>query len=184
MAGLGFYINMANCIGCKACEIACKDKNEQPIGVRYRKVETFEGGSFPKPYVFHLSMSCNHCEKPLCVYNCPTGALYKRPDGIVAHDRDKCIGCQYCTWSCPYGAPQYIEEIGKSGKCDFCADLIDLGMNPACVDACVMRALDYGDLDELRKKYEGTDSLNILPSADSTKPSVIINPKPMARKGA
>lgn len=181
---LGFHFDMTSCIGCKTCEIACKDKNDMPVGVRYRQVHYFEGGKFPKPWLFYLSMSCNHCESPLCVKNCPTGAMSKRADGVVVHDREKCIGCRYCTWSCPYGAPQYIEEIGKVGKCDLCADLLDLGQNPACVDACVMRALHFGELEELKEKYGGTRELRVLPDSGLTNPSILITPKPMARKGA
>lgn len=175
---------MTACIGCKTCQIACKDKNDLKVGVLYRKVSSFEGGKFPKPWMYHLSMSCNHCAKPKCVENCPTGALYKRADGIVAQDIEKCIGCKYCIWSCPYGAPQYKEDQGKVGKCDMCADLLDKGENPACVDACVMRVIQYGELDELKQKYQGTQDLAVLPESNITKPSVLINAKPVAEKGA
>ncbi|MBM7854110.1 anaerobic dimethyl sulfoxide reductase subunit B (iron-sulfur subunit) [Desulfohalotomaculum tongense] len=183
MGQKGFYFDMTICIGCKTCQVACKDKNELPVEVLFRKVRTFEGGKYPKPWVYHLSMSCNHCAEPKCVKNCPTGALYKRKDGIVAHNRERCIGCQYCVWSCPYGAPNYLEEEGKSGKCDMCADLIDKGKNPACVDACMMRALHFGDLEELKAKYGGTSNIKVLPDSGITKPSILINPKPIAKKG-
>jgi len=186
MTQLGFHFDMTGCIGCKTCQIACKDKNNLKVGTLFRRVETFEGGKFPKPWVFHLSTSCYHCENPKCVENCPTGALYKREkDGIVALDREKCIGCRYCVWSCPYGAPQFIEEEGKVGKCDLCADLIDLGQNPACVDACIMRVLHFGDIEELRAQYPGGMELNILPDPGITNPSGTITAKlEAAKKGA
>ncbi|BAS26232.1 DMSO/selenate family reductase complex B subunit [Limnochorda pilosa] len=177
MAQKGFYFNATVCIGCKTCQIACKDKNDNPVGVLFRQVHTFEGGRFPRPWIYFLSMACMHCENPPCVRNCPTGALTKRPDGLVVLDKDQCIGCRYCTWSCPYGAPQYIEAEGRVGKCDGCADLVDQGLNPACVDACVMRAIEFGDIDELRRKHGGTDRVKGLPDPALTRPAVTVTPK-------
>ncbi|WP_338824996.1 Anaerobic dimethyl sulfoxide reductase chain B [Moorella humiferrea] len=182
MAQMGFYYDMTICIGCKTCQIACKDKNNLEAGVLFRRVHTVEGGKFPHPWFYHISLGCNHCAEAPCIKNCPTGALYKREDGIVMHDREKCIGCRYCTWSCPYGAPQYIASEGKVGKCNLCADLIDKGEPPACVAACMMRALDYGDLEELRRKYGGTADVKGLPSSSLTKPSILIKPADPARK--
>jgi len=106
--------------------------------------------------------------------------MYYANDGTVQHDDKKCIGCRYCTWNCPYGAPQYIEDNGIVGKCDSCKELRDAGGNPVCVDACLMRCLDFGDLDELREKY-GPDlvqELPILPASNITNPSLLVNPKP------
>ena len=183
MAQKGFYYDMTTCIGCKACHIACKDKNDLPIGVLFRKVYTIEGGKFPHPWFYHLSIGCNHCADPRCVQNCPAGAITKRAeDGLVIQDPSKCIGCKLCTWSCPYGAPQYIEEQGRSGKCNGCYDLVDQGQNPACVDACVMRALDFGDIDELRAKYGATADVVGMPDSGLTGPSIVITPSPEARR--
>jgi len=178
LAQKGFYYDQTTCIGCKGCQVACKDKNDSAIGVIYRRVYDVETGKFPNPRRLHFSISCNHCEEPKCVANCPTGALEKRKeDGIVIHHYDKCIGCRLCTWSCPYGAPQYREEEGKVGKCDMCADLLAKGENPACVDACVMRCLDYGDIDELRQKHGQNADAPALPSSKTTKPNIVINVK-------
>lgn len=174
MSQKGFYFDMTVCTGCKACQVACKDKNNLEAGTLFRKVYTFEGGKYPKPWVYNLSISCNHCEEPKCVENCPTGAMHKREDGIVVHLEEKCVGCKYCIWSCPYEAPKYFEEKGKVSKCNFCADLIDEGKNPACVDSCVMRAIDFGDIDELRKKYGGTADIKTLANSSITKPSLLI----------
>ncbi|MGC7870159.1 DMSO/selenate family reductase complex B subunit [Desulfosporosinus sp. SYSU MS00001] len=183
MAQLGFYYDMTICSGCKVCQIACKDKNDLDVGIFFRKVYNFEGGKYPNPWEYNLSIACNHCAQPKCTQNCPTGALYKREkDGIVMHDRDKCIGCKLCTWSCPYGEPQYIEKLGKVGKCTFCADLIDKGQNPACVDACQMRALQFGDIEELRKKYGNNADIKPLPDSGITHPSLTIKANKEAMK--
>jgi anaerobic dimethyl sulfoxide reductase subunit B (iron-sulfur subunit) len=184
VAQKGFYYDMTACIACKACQVACKDKNDLPVGIIYREVHTFEGGAYPHPWSYNLSISCNHCKNAPCVKNCPTGARTKRAeDGLVVVDSEACIGCQYCVWSCPYGASHFIEEKGIVGKCNGCADLLAQGQNPACVDACVMRALEFGDLEELRKKHPGAVlSVNGMPSASLTTPSFLISPKPEARK--
>ncbi len=183
MGQLGFYYDMTVCTGCKVCQIACKDVNDLDTGTLFRTVYKFEGGEFPNPWAYNLSISCNHCAHPKCVENCPTGALYKREkDGIVMHDREKCIGCRLCTWSCPYGAPKYIEKLGKSGKCTFCANLLDKGESPACVSACQMRALQFGDIEELRKLHGAEADIKVLPDSGMTHPSLTINAKKEAKK--
>lgn len=127
-------------------------------------------------YAYWLSMSCNHCEDPICAKNCPTGALQKRPgDGVVFIDQAKCIGCRYCVMSCPYGAPQYNPKTGKTGKCDMCKDLLAKGEKPVCVTACPMRVLEAGKIEELRKKYQGVDQIKGMPEP-KTKPAFVITP--------
>lgn len=183
MAQKGFYFDMTACSGCKTCQIACKDVNNLDVGILYRKVYEFEGGKYPTPWSFPLSIACNHCAEPKCVANCPTGAMYKRPeDGLVIHRREKCIGCRMCLWSCPYGAPQYNSKTGKAGKCDGCADRVAQGENPACVDACLMRCLQFGDIEQLRKKYGGTAEIKGLPASNATSPSLTVNPSPPAKR--
>ncbi|HML89641.1 MAG TPA: dimethylsulfoxide reductase subunit B [Methylomusa anaerophila] len=183
MAQKGFFYDMTVCTGCKTCQIACKDKNNLEVGVLFRKVDYFEGGKYPDPWAYPLAISCNHCAKPKCVPSCPVGALAKRPqDGIVTQNRKKCIGCGACIRSCPYKAPQYIAKEGKAGKCDLCADLIDKGENPACVDACLMRTLQYGDIKDLKKKYGGTADVKGLPDSSLTSPSLAIKPNKQARR--
>jgi anaerobic dimethyl sulfoxide reductase subunit B (iron-sulfur subunit) len=184
---LGFYFDQKACIGCRTCQIACKDKNDLPVGVIYRRVHSFEVGAFPDPCVYHYSASCNHCENPACVAGCPTGAMHVADDGTVVHDDSRCIGCQYCVWNCPYSVPQYRSDAGVVGKCDACADLRAAGGNPACVDACVMRCLEFGPLDELMEKHAGedlTDKLTILPDSSKTNPSLLVNPRPAALEGS
>lgn len=183
MAQKGFYFDMTVCIGCKTCQIACKDKNDLPIGVLYRQVFTVEGGKYPKPWMYYLSIACNHCEDPRCVQNCPTGAMQKRAeDGLVVVDQEACIGCRYCIWSCPYAGPQFVEEKGVVGKCDGCVDLTSRGMMPVCVDACLMRALEFGDLAELKQRHPDATEVASLPNPALTSPCLLITPKPEARQ--
>jgi anaerobic dimethyl sulfoxide reductase subunit B len=185
---MAFYFNASACTGCKACAIACQDRNSLPVEIRWRRIYQYGGGSWtPHPYlllpnnvfVYSLSISCMHCEEPACVDVCPTGAMTKRSsDGIVLVDQTKCIGCRYCEWACPYGAPQFDTAAGVMTKCDFCQDLQAEGKDPACVDACVMRALEFGDLQELRAKYGDVDAIEPLPTASITKPAIVITPHP------
>lgn len=180
MGQLGFYFDITLCIGCRTCQIACKDKNDLDIGILFRRVKAFETGVYPNPGSYNYSSACNHCSNAKCVTGCPTGAMHYSDDGTVQHDADVCIGCRYCTWNCPYGAPQFIQEKGVVGKCDSCKNLREAGENPACVDSCPMRCLEFGDLDELRAEYGSglVQEISVLPSADVTNPSLLINPKP------
>ncbi len=148
---LGFIHNNVDCIGCRACEIACKDKNGLAPGPRFRRVQYIEGGTYPEVFAYKVNMSCNHCAEPACLPACPTGAIYKRKkDGIVDIDSTLCIGCRRCEATCPYGAPQYIPDQNIVSKCNMCVDEIDAGRKPYCVMACMMRVLDIGPIDKLR----------------------------------
>lgn len=175
---LGFYFNMAHCTGCRACQTACNDRNDNPAHVVFRRVSTYQVGTYPTATRVNYSAACNHCASPACVANCPTGACQQAEDGTVFNDQSVCIGCQTCVNSCPYGHPQYDEANNVSGKCDSCKAFRDNGQNPVCVDACPMRALEFGDLDELRAAHPGelVSELPILPSASETTPSLLVNP--------
>ena len=148
---LGFVHNNVVCIGCRACEIACKDKNGLAPGPRFRRVMYVEGGHYPDVFAYKVNMSCNHCADPACLPTCPTGAIWKRADnGVVDIDSTLCIGCRRCEAACPYGAPQWdpTEHIVK--KCNMCIDELEAGRKPYCVMACMMRVLDIGPIDALR----------------------------------
>lgn len=182
---LAFYLNESACIGCKVCQVACVDKNDLPVGVKWRRVYDYGGGSWVplddvmvpnNVFSYSISVSCMHCQEPLCVDVCPAAAITKRDDGVVLIDGNKCIGCRYCEWACPYDAPQFNASAGVMTKCNFCEDLLAKGQNPACVDACVMRCLDFGEFDELVKKYGSQRSIEPLPSADLTNPSIVLTP--------
>jgi len=184
MARLGFYFDMTKCTGCRSCQVACKDRNMLEIGKLFRKVHTYETGKFPNPGYYNYSAACNHCADAKCVTGCPSGAMhYDNTDNTVQHDFAKCIGCQYCVWNCPYGAPQYIDSLGKTRKCDACKGLRDAGENPVCVDACNMRVIEFGDLADLRAAHPGeelTDAIAIFPDPAITQPSILIRPRSYA----
>ena len=147
---LGFIHNNVDCIGCRACEIACKDKNGLPAGPRFRRVQYVEGGTFPEVFAFKINMSCNHCAEPACLPTCPTGAIFKRKDnGVVDIDSTLCIGCRKCEAACPFGAPQFNVEENIVQKCNMCIDELEAGRKPYCVSACMMRVLDIGPIDQL-----------------------------------
>lgn len=181
---LGFYVDTSLCQGCKTCQIACKDKNNLKVGNLFRRVTEVEGGGYstqgfgivPQVFAYHLSMSCNHCEDPKCVPVCPTGASYKRAqDGLVFINKDRCIGCRLCEWACPYNARQFDGK--KMTKCDACQDLLEKGENPACVDSCLARVLEFGRIEQLQQKHKNTsqDFLG-LPDSNITKPNILLKP--------
>jgi formate dehydrogenase iron-sulfur subunit len=132
-----FHFDMKKCIGCKCCVVACNEQNGNPAAINWRRVGDIEGGFFPNATRAYLSMGCNHCLEPTCLSGCPVDAYTKDTvTGIVRHSADACIGCQYCTWNCSYGVPQYNPERGVVGKCDMCHGRLEMGQSPACVSAC------------------------------------------------
>ena len=147
---MGFVHNNVDCIGCRACEMACKDKNGLAPGPRFRRVQYIEGGTFPEVFAFKINMSCNHCAEPACLPACPTGAIFKRQDnGVVDIDSTLCIGCRKCEAACPFGAPQFDVAENVVKKCNMCIDELEAGRKPYCVAACMMRVLDVGPIDQI-----------------------------------
>lgn len=141
----GFHFTADNCIGCHACEAACSEKNALPAHISFRSVGYVEGGSYPDFRRVNISMACNHCDDPVCLKGCPTRAYTKFAEyGAVLQDPDICFGCGYCTWVCPYNAPQLDPVEGHVSKCNMCVDRLEVGLKPACVSACLAGALDFG----------------------------------------
>ena len=168
MTQLALVIDLNVCVGCHACVTSCKEWNtsgeagpmvdkfaygENPTGTFFNRVQSFEIGTYPQTETVHFPKSCLHCEEPPCVPVCPTGASYKREeDGIVLVDYDKCIGCKYCSWACPYGAREIDEKQKVMKKCTLCVDRIydqklpESERLPACVMACPTSARLFGDI--------------------------------------
>jgi Fe-S-cluster-containing dehydrogenase component len=197
MTRYGMVIDLGRCIGCHACSLACKAQNGTSSGVWWSKVLTAEVGQYPSSRITSTPMLCMHCKNPACVDVCPTGASYKRPDGIVAVNYDQCMGCRYCETACPYGARTFIDslkayypkfglnpyeqmmyakhQVGVEEKCNFCMDRIASGLQPACVAACPGYARFFGDLDdpnsEVSKLITRKHAEQLLPEL-GTNPSV------------
>ncbi|MEM7218845.1 MAG: DmsC/YnfH family molybdoenzyme membrane anchor subunit [Pseudomonadota bacterium] len=170
----GFYFNADNCIGCHACEAACAEKNETPAHLAFRSVGYVEGGSYPDYQRLNISMACNHCDDPVCLKGCPTAAYTKHAEyGAVLQDPDTCFGCGYCTWVCPYNAPQLDPVEGQVSKCNMCVDRLEVGLKPACVSACVGNALDFGVIETVPEGRQDADAtIPGFPDPRITQPNI------------
>jgi Fe-S-cluster-containing dehydrogenase component/formate-dependent nitrite reductase membrane component NrfD len=144
----GFAIDQRTCIGCHACTVACKTEHEVPVGQFRTWVKYVESGEFPATTRDFGVMRCNHCTDAPCVKICPTQALFKRDDGIVDFDNERCIGCKACMQGCPYDAIYIDEDTHTAAKCNFCAHRVDEGLEPACVVVCPTHSIWVGDLDD------------------------------------
>lgn len=163
----GVLYDSTKCIGCRACQVACKQWNEMPAET------TTNTGSYenpPKTSAYTLTkirfnelehdgkfhwvftkIQCMHCEHPACAEACLVGAFQKTPEGAVVYDDNKCIGCRYCMVACPFGIPcyQWDDPTPWVRKCNFCADRQAVGLKPACVTTCPTGALKFGERDDL-----------------------------------
>lgn len=181
---LAFHLNSDACSGCKTCQVACKDRNNLRTGVHWRRVYEVTAGAWTRKgtawsttaAAYHLSVSCFHCAVPVCANSCTVDAIWKRPDGIVLIDADRCTRCYKCEADCPYGAITHDRPTDPVGKCDFCLAEVEAGRSPACVAACPSRALGFGDLPELRKSHGPLDRVFPLPDPSIAEPSVVITP--------
>ncbi len=169
MKRLGMVIDLKKCIGCHTCTLACKVDHGTPPGVFWNLVIDQEVGAYPSVKRQFIPRLCMHCENAPCVVVCPTGASYKRDDGLVLIEEKKCLGCKQCLLACPYGA-RYLNqskggyfpagwtpaeevlyrgwEFGVVEKCNLCVDTIAKGEDTACVRACPLRARIFGDLND------------------------------------
>lgn len=148
MPSYGFAIDLRKCIGCHACTIACKAEHQIPVGVNRCWVKTVEKGAFPSTRRFFFPVLCNQCDAAPCVRICPTGALFKRRDGIVDLHGDACIGCRACMVACPYDQLFIDPDTRTAEKCNFCANRIENRLEPACVSVCPTACRVFGDLDD------------------------------------
>ncbi len=170
----GFHFTADNCIGCHACEAACSEKNQLPAHISFRSVGYLEGGSYPAYKRMNISMACNHCDDPVCLKGCPTRAYTKFAEyGAVLQDPEICFGCGYCTWVCPYNAPQLDPVQGQVSKCNMCVDRLEVGLKPACASACLGGALDFGLIETTPAGREQAKSaIPGFPSPEITHPNI------------
>jgi molybdopterin-containing oxidoreductase family iron-sulfur binding subunit len=190
-------IDLARCVGCDACTVACQTENGTPPGIHYAPVYRKEVGKFPQAKVVFLPTLCMHCADAPCMKACPTGAISKREkDGIVLVDQDQCCGSKACIIACPYGALHFYEEKaghygqdltapeqlglekftpGTVQKCTFCVHRVDKGLEPACVITCPTHCRIFGDLDdpesEVSRLSRERNVVSLRPDA-GTNPSV------------
>ncbi len=204
---LGLVIDLDICVGCHACAVNCKEWNTgghsapltdqapygaDPSGIWFNRVHTYEvtERSTDAPgRTVHFPRSCLHCEEPLCVTVCPTGASYKRAeDGIVLVNADTCIGCKLCSWACPYGAREFDEDDGVMKKCTLCIDKIynenlePVDRVPACVATCPAGARHFGDLGdpnaEVSRLVAGRDGYDLMPEMGYRPVNKYLPPRP------
>ncbi len=172
MARMKFFCDVERCIECNGCITACKNVNDVPWGINRRRVVTIKDGEAGER---SLSIACMHCSDAPCIAVCPVDVIYSTEDGVVLHDKDGCIGCGYCFYACPFGAPQFpgngfFSSRGKMDKCTFCAggpeedhsaaEFSKYGANrladgklPLCAEICATKALLAGDASTISDIY-------------------------------
>lgn len=171
---MGFLFNQNLCIGCRACEMACRNEHHTPASIHWRRIKKITAG-------IYLSMSCNHCDSPECFRVCPERAFTKRKDGIVEIDATLCNGCRLCVNACPYQAPQFNPETNKVTRCQMCYPRQDHGLPPACVEACTTGALTAVDLHDASLP----DTVKVIPGFSDrklTRPAILFYPLREAKR--
>lgn len=165
-------IDIGKCNGCHCCQIACKDehvandwspiaKPQPEVGHFWLKLTDVEQGSIPKVRVRYMSEICQHCDAAPCMAACKSNAIYKRDDGIVIIDPEKCTGNQNCMDACPYKVIYFNKDINIAQKCTMCAHLLDKGWKePRCVDVCPTGALQFGEEEDLKDLLQDAEILN------------------------
>ncbi len=176
-----FVIDVSKCNGCYNCQIACKDehvgndwspyaKPQPDTGQFWLKLNEYVRGTFPKVKMHYLPLLCMHCEDAPCISACPIdGVIYRRKDGLIIIDPEKCSGCKSCIDACPFGAIYFNENLNIAQKCTGCAHLLDNGWKePRCVDACPTQALKFGEESEWKE---------LMAKSEILKPELGISPK-------
>ncbi|MFV0481613.1 MAG: DMSO/selenate family reductase complex B subunit [Campylobacteraceae bacterium] len=188
----GFFLDQSQCIGCRTCQLTCKDYKDTPIGVSFRRVSEYESGEWLDDkdatsvtpvgvFAYYSSISCNHCDEPACAKVCPTGAMHKTSFGIVEVNPKKCIGCKACAMACPYGSPQYNKQKKHMTKCNGCRERLEQDLLPICVASCPARALHAGPISELREQHGHLASVAPLPKYEVTRPNLVLKPEKHAQ---
>jgi len=171
----GFVIDQRTCIGCHACTVACKEENRVPLGAFRTWVKYVERGHYPDTRRYFSVLRCNHCDDAPCVTICPTVALYRRSDGIVDFDGERCIGCKSCMQGCPYDALYIDPDTNTAAKCNYCAHRVEVGLEPACVIVCPEQAIIAGDLDDPDApiaRLVATEPVQVRKAEQGTRPKV------------
>lgn len=159
------FLDIQRCSGCQTCTVACMDQNDLFTAKKqdaWRQVFQIENGAFPEAKINYISLGCLHCQNAPCISACPTVAIYKDDrTGIVHVRQELCIGCHNCAQACPFAIPRFSED-GKMQKCQMCAERIEHGLEPACVQACPTKALKFGELNELCQQVEAIAVQNLF----------------------
>ena len=166
-AKIAALVDTTRCMGCRACQVACKQWNQLPSektrfrgtyenppslsAVTWTKIQFFESSNGKQEWRFR-KQQCFHCDKASCVTVCPTGAAKELPNGIVIIDQSLCTGCKYCVEACPFQTPKFSEKTGTAIKCRFCWDRVSNGLGPACVKACPTGALFFGRREDVLRE--------------------------------
>ena len=160
--------DLNRCVGCLACNVACKMANGVNIGEYWNKTvcvgptpKTDGSGQFPDVEMYFVTLHCQHCTDPECVEVCPTGASYKDENGVIQIDVDKCISCGSCVTGCPYGVRHLNSETAIAEKCNFCIEKLERGELPQCVVSCGGRARFFGDIEQGIENFEGPGIMDV-----------------------
>lgn len=161
----GFIFDLNKCVGCHACVVACQIENGIDQHVPWREISTFNSFQHPKLPVFYYSLACNHCEDAPCMKNCPALAYSKDTDlNTIVFQADKCIGCKYCTWACPYDVPKYFHRDGVVEKCTLCTNRLNEGLKPACANLCPTGALGFEEIElQEQSRIAGFTEVSVNP---------------------
>jgi Fe-S-cluster-containing dehydrogenase component/formate-dependent nitrite reductase membrane component NrfD len=171
----GFLIDQNRCIGCHACTVACKAEHNIAVGVNRTWVKYIEKGRYPNTRRHFAVLRCNHCDDAPCIEICPTVALFRRTDGIVDFDSQRCIGCQSCMQACPYDALYIDPDRNTAAKCNFDASRVEMGYKPACEVVCPTQAILSGDLDDADSEISGRiamEKVSVRKPEKGTKPKL------------
>ncbi len=182
MVQYGFFFDESRCTDCRACVVVCRDWYDIPAGpVKWLRMFQYEQGSFPNIKLNTVWAPCYHCENPVCV-DAANGAMFKEDKyGAVLIDPDKAnsIDLRKANEACPYGAIQFDSDAmdASASKCTMCIDRLEQGLQPRCAETCIPRALDFGPLADLQKKYGTLSQLENMPDPSITSPAIIFKPQ-------